>query len=93
MITKEQLKAQIDQLPDEEVQGAYQVLRSKLRIESSAIKATGSQLVMGKKRRSLIQRFIAWLLGKIPKHQDRNLALHDFKGRFDKEDIRTKAYE
>ena len=93
MITKEQLKAQIDQLPDEAVQGVYQVLRSKLRIESSGIKATGSQLVDGVKRRSVIQRFIAWLFGRIPKHQEKNLVLHDFQGRFDKVDIRTKAYE
>lgn len=93
MITKEQLKEQIDQLPDEEVQGVYLTLRSKMRMEGAGIKAIGSHLAGRKKRYSVIQRFIAWLFGNFAKNRKRKLVIHDFQGRFDQDDIRVKAYE
>lgn len=93
MITKEQLKAQIDQLPEEAVPDVYQSLLSKLRIKGRSVQATGSLIVIRKKKNSMTQRFIAWLLGNIPKNQEQNLILRDFQGRFDNEDIRAKAYE
>ncbi|MCB9313110.1 MAG: hypothetical protein H6568_10090 [Lewinellaceae bacterium] len=93
MITKEELKAQIDQLPEEAVQGVYQSLRSKLLIKGKSGNVTGSRMVSRKNRNSVIKRFIAWLISKFSKHQEKNLILRDFHGRFDHEDIRPKAYE
>lgn len=93
MITKEQLKAEIDQLPDEAVDRIYHVVQANLRKKGTDDLRHVSPSGIRKEKQSLIRKFISWLLGRAWKRKEVGMVLRDFQGRFDKENVRIKAYD
>ncbi len=94
MISKEQLKAEIDQLPDDAaVERIYRAVQANLLVKGTDKLQHDSRSGIRKDKKSLIGQFISCLMGRAWKRKKTGMVLRDFQGRFDKENVRIKAYD